>query len=121
MNARMLTAAAMAAVALAACQPTTQELDPLRATFTPYCDRAQGLDIEVANTGDAPVPVTVTFGDATYNPDDYATPTRRVAPGDDTVYSFPGSRPDAVTVRIGDASGVGWITEDFNWVTGCVR
>ena len=117
-----LAAAGFALAALAACQPLTTELDPLRVTTTAYCSQADGVEVQVTNIGDARVPVTVSLGGAVYDARDYATPTRMVDPGDDTVYSFPGSRPEALTVSIGGGSGVGWISHDLGYGPGeCVR
>lgn len=96
------------AVLLAACQQTTTH-PPLRVTTDTQCDPYPGLDINVENIGQSPVPVTVTW-------DGYAAPTRTVV--DRTVFSFPGSTPDQVWVRLGGPTGAGWIIHDLDYCEG---
>lgn len=85
---------------LSGCYHTSVDETPmLKSRVTVYCDQDRGLDVFVTNkTGDT-MPVQVRFGER----DDihsYETPTRAVR--NNTVWSFPGSRPEVVYVVVAD-------------------
>lgn len=110
---------------LTACQPnvTTVEHDPLRVTFTAKCD---GLDVKVENIAPTRYPrgiiVMITFGDALYDPDDYATDTVLVRTTHTWSFQeanppFPnGAKPPLVTVRTGT---IGLIEQALTYPADC--
>lgn len=99
---------------------TVEEYDVLRATFTAYADQGCGLDVKVENLGDSTVPVTVTFGSPVYQEGQYSGGTKQIAVGRSAYWSFPGSRPSEVTVRIGGNAGVGWIgSGELEYTAAC--
>lgn len=119
MSTRTLARLALALVVLvavaAACQPAFPEVPhttyvedagPIQVIAWGYCDRAYGMEIQITNQETGNIPITVQHDTAGDGTPDYTAELVHIAPGATRHWSWPGSWPARLIVRIGGPTGL---------------